>query len=99
FETSGTEFHRYVLIFDYWNAPSNEWHAYMTTLEMAEPLILGVNADGRIGHDGFGSYRGDRDKLIVRAIERIPDVVQLGLYFFVGDFVIRQSGASGGIPV
>ena len=97
-EATGSELAVDVLVENDRNAASSHGNDGPLAVQVGVPLVLRVNADGRIGEDGLRTGRGDGEP-IVRALDLVAHVVQLGLLLGVEDFLVGNSREGLGVPI
>ena len=96
-EATRSEFAVDVFVLDDGDPPTAERHLGSLAVEAGETLVVGVDTDGGVTEDGFGSCGGDDE--VPSAFDLVAQVVDLALLLLVNDFLIAQRRERHWIPV
>ena len=90
-------------VLDHRDFPVDERDEHLLALEPEVALVLGVHADGGIGHDSFRTGGGDHQVLVGRIPLPVGDevfqVIEMALGVLVDHFVVTDGREGLGVPV
>ena len=97
-EASSSKLAVHVVVLDDGDAAPCNGHDRAFSVEVCIPLILGMDANGGVGQDGF--WTGGRDgEPFVAAFDLVFHVVQFGLLFGMDDLLIAHGCEGFRVPV
>ena len=102
-EAAGTEVHLHVIVLDDGDLPVNQGDEHLLAIEPEVAFVLGVHADGGIGHDGLRTGGGNYQELVrgiaVAVRDEVAEMVEMALGVLVDYLIVRNGGEGHGIPV
>ena len=102
-EAAGTEIHLDIVVLDDGYLLVDERDKDFLALHPEMALVIGVDADGGIGHDGLRTRRGHHDVFVGRIAVTVGDevahVVEMALGVLVDDLVVTDGGVALRVPV
>ena len=102
-EAARTEIHLDIVVLDDWYFLVDERDKDFLALHPEVALVIGIDADGGIGHDGLGTRGGHYDVLVGRVAVSVGDevahMVEVALGVLVDHLVITDGCVSLGVPV
>ncbi len=103
FQAAGTEVHLHIIILDHRDLPVDERDQDLLSTEPMMTLIVGIHADGGVGHDGLGTGGRDDEILVGRVAlsvgDIVPEMIEMALGVLVDHLVVTDGGKGLGIPV
>ena len=97
-EATCTKLSVHVVVLDDGDAAPGEGDNGPFSMQVRVTFVFGMNANGGVGEDGF--WTGGRDgQPLVAAFNLILDVVKLGLFFGMDDFLIAHRCEGFWVPI
>ena len=98
-QTAGTELDIYILVFDHGHCSTDDRHDELLATEEVVALVIGVDTDGGIPHDGLGAGRSDDYIFVGFALDEVAQVVELTLLLLIDDLLVAEGGLRLRVPV
>ena len=99
FQTSRTKLHVNIVVFDDRNFPAYQRHDDMLAMQPFVLFVVRIDAHRRVAHDSFWSCCRNYGIALWLFNDMIAQIIQLGMFFLVYNFLVRQCSKSLRIPV
>ena len=99
FETARSELDIHIVVFYHRNLPAYEWHDDVLAPQPLVFGVVGVDAHGRVAHDGFWTRGGHNGILAGFFHDVVSQVIQFGMFVLVNHLLVTEGRLSLWIPV